>query len=261
MENEVFKDVLGYEGLYQVSNYGRVKSLERKNIFYCVLRKEYLERPVKEKILSFNKNNNGYLQVCLTKNGKYCTRSVHRLVAEAFISNPNNLPQVNHKDGNKENNKVDNLEWCTAKENSRHAIKTGLKKKYNNKRVEQYSLDGKYIKTWNSMTEFYKENNLNLKSSGITVSCKSKIKSAFGYLWKYEGDSKIIIPKKYSYRGRSVNQYDLNNNFLKKWDNAKLIQIELGYNPMYIRACCRKHQKTAFGYIWKYADDVLQKVN
>lgn len=254
MENEVFKDVLGYEGLYQVSNYGRVKSLERRNIFYCGLRKEYLERPVKDKFLKIRNGVHGYQVTCLTKNGICKNKFIHRLVAESFIPNPENKPQVNHKDGNKKNNCVDNLEWCTAKENSRHAIKTGLKKKYNNKRVEQYSLDGKYIKTWNSITEFYKENNLNLKSSGITVSCKSKIKSAFGYLWKYEGDSKIIISKKYSYRGKSINQYDLNNNFLKKWDNAKLIQIELEYNPMYIRACCRKHQKTAFGYIWEYAE-------
>ena len=185
MENEVFKDVLGYEGLYQISNYGRVKSLERKNIFYCGLRKQYLERPVKEKILSFNKSNNGYLQVCLTKNGKCCTRTVHRLVAKAFIPNPENKPQVNHIDGNKQNNNVKNLEWCTAKENTGHAIKTGLKKSYNKKKVKQYDLKGNFIKEWESITSFLKANNIDLNNSGITCCCKGRQKTSHGYIWKY----------------------------------------------------------------------------
>lgn len=70
MKNEIFKDIFGYENLYQISNFGRVKSLKRENVFYCGLRKEYLKRPVKEKILNYSKSNRGYLQVCLTKNGK-----------------------------------------------------------------------------------------------------------------------------------------------------------------------------------------------
>lgn len=185
MEKEVFKDVLGYEGLYQVSNYGRVKSLKRENIFYCGLRKEFLKRPVKEKILSFNKSNRGYLQVCLTKNGKYRTYTVHRMVAIAFIPNKNNKSQVNHKDGNKENNRVDNLEWCSPKENSNHAFKTGLSKPHNMRKVKQYDLEGNFIKLWNSMIDFYKENNLNLKSVGIALCCKGIYKKAYGYKWKY----------------------------------------------------------------------------
>lgn len=186
MENEVFKDVLGYEGLYQVSNLGRVKSLERKNIFYCGLRKEYLERPVKEKILSFNKSNRGYLQVCLTKNGKYRTYTVHRLVAKAFIDNPLNKKTVNHIDGNKENNCVNNLEWATNRENNKHAWANGLKKPHNQRKVNQYDLKGNFIRTWNSITDFLKEEGLNLKNSGITNCCKGRRKTAYGYKWKYE---------------------------------------------------------------------------
>ena len=185
MEKEVFRDVLGYEGLYQVSNYGRVKSLERKNIFYCGLRKERLERPTKEKILNYNKSNRGYLQVCLTKDGKSKTYTVHRLVAKAFLPNLKNKKQVNHIDGNKENNSIDNLEWVTSSENNKHAFITGLNKPHNMRKVNQYDLQGNFIKQWNSITDFLKENDLNLKNSNITTCCKGKRKNAYGFIWKY----------------------------------------------------------------------------
>lgn len=185
MRKEVFKDVFNYEGLYQISNYGRVKSLERKSIFYCGLRKEYLKRRVKEKFLSFNKSNNGYIQVCLTKNGKCKTFILHRLVAQAFIPNPENKPQINHIDGNKENNCVDNLEWCDASENMQHASKTGLLKSNVKRSVNQYDLNGNFITTWDSITDFLKAKGLNIKSSNITSCCRGNKKSAYGYKWKY----------------------------------------------------------------------------
>lgn len=188
MREEVFKDVLGYEGLYQVSNFGRVKSLKRKNVFYCGLKKEYLERPVKEKILNFSKSNRGYLQVCLTKNGKYKTYTVHRLVAKAFIDNPLNKKTVNHIDGNKLNNCVYNLEWATSSENTKHAFDNGLSKPHNQRKVNQYDLENNFIKTWNSITDFLKEKGLNKKNSGITSCCKEKQKTAYGYKWKYADD-------------------------------------------------------------------------
>lgn len=184
MEKEVFKDVIGYEGLYQISNYGNVKSLKRYNIFYCGLRNEFLKRPVKEKILNFNKSKRGYLQVCLTKNGKYRTFLVHRLVAKTFLDDYNDKLQVNHKDGNKENNYVGNLEWCTASENVKHAFDTGLKKP-NAKKVNQYDMNNNYIKTWDSISLFLKENNMNTKGGNISSCCKGKRESAYGYKWKY----------------------------------------------------------------------------
>ncbi len=113
-KKEIWKPVPEYEGIYEVSNLGRIKSLSRGKR--------------KEKIL--NPNSGRYKNVFLSKNGDYCKMLLHRIVAIVFIPNPENKPQVNHKDGNKFNNEVSNLEWCTHQENMNHAYVTGLIPKY-----------------------------------------------------------------------------------------------------------------------------------
>lgn len=105
---EIWKDIQGYKNRYQVSNHGKVRSLKRNNI---------LKPEIK---------NDGYLRVCLYANGKKKHKRINRLVARAFIENQNNKSQVNHKDGNKKNNHVSNLEWMTDKENKKHSVKNGL---------------------------------------------------------------------------------------------------------------------------------------
>ena len=114
---EVWKDIKGYEGLYQISNLGRVKSLAH-------LHGKSKKLIRKEKIMQCVIGIKGYLYCGLSKNGLTKRYRVHRLVAEAFIANPNELPQVNHIDGDKLNNSINNLEWVTKGENNRHAIKT-----------------------------------------------------------------------------------------------------------------------------------------
>lgn len=172
---EIWKDIKGYEGLYEISNLGNVKSSK-------ILKKELCK--------------NGYFRIKLFKNGKGKRFLIHRLVAIAFIPNQDDKPQVNHRDGNKQNNNVNNLEWVTSKENNIHAHRAGLnkgsfgmlgKKGKLNKRakiINQYDLDGNFIKSWHGYYEIQRELNINI--SNIVACCKKRRKKAKGYIWKYE---------------------------------------------------------------------------
>lgn len=120
---EIWKDIRGMEGFYQVSNLGRIKALER-----IIQRKNRGLLKIKEHFVKGSKDTKGYLQLDANINGKRVIKFIHRLVAEAFIENPFNYPQVNHKDGNKENNNVANLEWVTVEENIHHAWANQLNK-------------------------------------------------------------------------------------------------------------------------------------
>ena len=170
---EEWKPIKGYEGLYEVSNCGRVKSLAKK------VGKGKRE----ERILKSYSNKKGYLMIGLCKNSKERGYLVHRLVAEAFIPNPENKPQINHINGCKDCNIISNLEWVNNSENQLHAVKNGLKP---TKRVKQYSLEGKYIRTWDSIREIERE--LGLKHQNVSKCCKKQkwYKTAGGYIWKFE---------------------------------------------------------------------------
>lgn len=188
-DKEIWKDVEGYEGLYKVSSYGNVLSLK-----YCGSNRKHL--------LAQNPDHKGYLMVYLSKRGKRKTFKVHRLVASAFIPNPNNLPQVNHKDENKQNNHADNLEWCDSAYNVNYGTA-------NNRRVETiknsgwqsehmeklhaknripvlmiHPLTGDVLKRYKCGQEAAIENNIN--KSSIYQVCKRIRKTAGGYIWRYE---------------------------------------------------------------------------
>lgn len=176
---EVWKDIKGYEGLYQVSNMGRVKSLERTFIDK-IGRKQH----IKERILKPTPNHNGYLQVILCiSNGKKKTFRVHRLVCETFHENPKNKPCVNHIDENKENNVASNLEWCTIAENNNHGTRKARMAKSLSKTVAQYTKEGELIKVWQSASEV--ERQLGFDQGHISEVARGKLKTAYGYVWKY----------------------------------------------------------------------------
>ena len=168
---EIWRDIVGYENLYKVSNLGNVYSL------------------ISNKTLSFGKKRAGYLFVNLYKNGNNKTKHVHRLVAEAFIPNPENKPQVNHIDGNKQNNCVDNLEWCTCKENMQHASKHNLvSRRFGednifSKKVIQLDLNYQPIKIWNSTGEIMRK--LKIPKQQISKICNKKRKTARGFIFKW----------------------------------------------------------------------------
>ena len=180
--NEVWKDVVGYEGLYEVSDIGNVRSVNWGKRGYS-------------KNLYLKPHNKGYLQVELFKNGNRKMFMVHRLVAQAFLENNDNLPLVNHKDENKENNRADNLEWCNNSYNvcyslNKHGIATGKRPKvtrHNSKRTElkvvQITMDGKTVREWeNSRAVFL---NTGMSDWSISECCRGKRKTAYGYIWRY----------------------------------------------------------------------------
>lgn len=183
--DELWKDIPEYEGYYQVSNLGRVRSLDRN---FDVINKFGFKQHIGQKgrILSLQKCSSGYAKVILSKDGKHKNVMVHRLVAQVFLPNPDQLPEVNHKDECIENNCVDNLEWCTSKYNANYGTRNErCYPKSQLKPVNQYQKDGTFIRKWNSLSEAHRE--LGIDMSQISAVCKHKKEyvTAGGFKWEY----------------------------------------------------------------------------
>lgn len=179
---DLWKDIPNFEGLYQASINGEIRSIYRY-----------------KKILKQSKSKNGYLKVMLCANGKRKLISVHRLIAMTFLEDYKTNLQVNHKNGIKTDNRVDNLEMVTPSENIRHSFKNGLQKakfgedhplykKYGkenktSKKVNQYDLDGNFIKTWDSIMDV--ERKLKINNGNISSCCNGKKNNAGGFIWKH----------------------------------------------------------------------------
>ena len=175
---EIWKDIAGYEGRYQISNYGRVLSVQRKeNSWHGPA-----TRTIPQRILKQSENRDGYFIIVLRNNGKKKTFRTNRLVAEAFIPNPNKLPCVNHKDENRKNNLADNLEWCTPQYNDLYGNRNKKLSLVNCKQVGQYSKNEELIRIWKSAKE---ANKAGFTSQNIAKCCKGKRKTCGGYVWKY----------------------------------------------------------------------------
>lgn len=265
MQEEIWKDIDGYEGLYQVSNLGRVRSLG-------------FDKWHKGKIIKgcFD-GKKKYLFVSLHKNGNSKAFNIHRLVATAFIPNPNNLPQVNHKDEVKTNNNADNLEWCDAYYNMNYGTamermiatrksqndieeivaKCKATKIANNsfsaeQPVNQFTWDGEFVARYVSSTDAMKK--IGVQRASISRCCKWKTKRAGNFIWVYDDDvdkikERILLAHPCSKR---VAQYDLNNVLIKVWNSAKEACTELKINKTGISECCNGKRNKYKGFVWKF---------
>lgn len=170
MEEEIWKDIPGYEGKYQVSNIGRVRSLDYINTGKTKVMVPHLHY--------------GYYQILLFKGGKMKCIRVHQLVARAFIPNPENKPCIDHINAIKTDNRVENLRWCTYKENSNNPITKPKLGKCFCKPVIQMDKNGTFIREWPSATAAAAA--LNIKRGPISACCLGKSKISYGYLWKFK---------------------------------------------------------------------------
>lgn len=183
MQDEIWKPIKGYEGLYEVSNLGRVKSLRREMDSKIKHNKKIIK---KEKIIKNISDKDNYLYCSLHKNGLRTNKRVHRLVAEAFLSEYDDSLEINHLDCNRINNKVDNLELCTRKSNMEHASKMGRMKPINKKKVCQYGKDKILIKSYESIALASKC--VGISPTNISLAINKKIKTAGGYIWRCENE-------------------------------------------------------------------------
>ena len=183
-ENEIWKDVAGYEGWYKVSNKGNVCSVDR-----VVRGRKYGGRTLRPAY-----DIGGYLCVVLSKNGVTKNKKVHRLVAEAFIPNPNYLPQINHRDEDKANNNVENLEWCTRKQNANHEARTEKVRQKLSKRVKAVNVESGEVITFNSTME---AGNEGYHHGNVAKACRGDYKS--GRTGKLIGDGHTYRGHKWSY--------------------------------------------------------------
>lgn len=256
---EVWKDVIGFEGRYKVSNLGNVLSLRFRG-------------HEGEKLLKPITHHTGYKIVHLGGHKVGKIKLVHVAVAEAFIPNPDKKQFVNHIDGNKGNNCVDNLEWVTSKENMRHAIRTGLrdphneprkygKNHYSSKPVLQYDSKGNFIKKWDCQSDASRA--FGGKPGTVSFYVDKPNKLLYGYMWvSYNGEIRNKIHASTSYFAeRDVEQFDLSGNLLSTWNSPKDAADALNLNAKLIREVCYGRAKTHGGFMWRFAQSSQETDN
>lgn len=215
LEKEIWGQLENFSR-YLISNKGRIKCISRRNNAYNnYYSADYIMRDF---------NYKGYRKIQLTNDdGKKITMFVHRLVALVFLPKIDGKTLVNHKDGNKNNNFVENLEWCTSRENVHHAINTGLLK----------------TKAGHVLPKHKKMLPEELHKLQITILNKNRKQA--------NQRAKELFSKK-------INQCDLQGNFIKTWNSTREIERKLGFAHSHIGNVCKQKRKTAYGYIWRYAD-------
>ena len=258
---EEWKEIAGFDGAYQISNLGRVKSVERINVYQNTNQTGVIFDGIKyceEKILKTYVYG-GYEHIGLKKGGRTYNYSVHRLVATYFIPNPNNYPVINHKDENKFNNKVDNLEWCTVEYNANYGTRNArIAEKLKEYPIFYipvlcYDKDNNFVKRYESAVQAGQE--LGFSASRITACCRL-YKGAFtagGYKWKYEDSDnniKDIIPPLLK---KEIHQFDLEGNYITTYESLSDAARALGKDVQNFNGAVRKGK--AYGYLWIFIDN------
>ena len=257
LTGESWRPIVGYEDKYLVSNFGRVKSLERILTKSDVPNAKWSRQKHSTKILKSHKNMYGYYMVYLSNRGSTKGFLVHRLVGMAFIPNPNNLPQINHKDECKTNNSVwvnldgsidfekSNLEWCDNRYNSNYGTKGQRIAEKLSCPVQKYGTDGILICEYPSAMEASRQTGLSV--SRIVDCCNGRKKSVTGggYFWKYKDSDKVILAKP------KIIQISTNGQIINVWDKISLAAKTLKICPTSICNCISGLSKKAGGYIWK----------
>jgi len=238
LKNEKWKTIEKTNGLYEISNLGRVKSNWAKT----------------ERIMEIQTNNYGDSFVLLTekeeKNYAFSGILIGKEVAKAFVPNPNGYKYIRFKDGNKKNCRADNIEWCEITDKMEETYQAMEKP------IHQYDENGNYVRTWNNAGEIAEQ--YGISRSVIYASCSKKTSNlicgyVFRYAAEYPANEKIhvIIKNKTA----EVEQYSKEGNFLKRFDSITEAVHEIGEkaNAGNITACCKGNRATAYGYIWKYS--------
>ena len=261
-QGEEWRDVVGYEGLYMVSSFGRVWSLRRRT--------EKVGNLIGGFMLTNHIDNRGRTSNTLTtKNGEKVNAVTARLVVMSFIPNPDNLPQVNHKDENPLNNHVDNLEWCTAKYNCNYGTRIERIKEKQNIPILQYTLNGEFVAEYASM--HIAADAINADAGHICDCCLGNRSYAYGFFWRYKDDEmynsakvrlqdKISASKKsradkFTARALNVVQLDMNGKYIQTHQSSRLAAERVGsFRPMIIN-CCNGKISNVKGYKFMYERD------
>lgn len=257
-ENEIWKPVVGYEGLYEVSSMGRVRSCDKEvwNRFTYILRKG--------KLMEQGMDDDGYCTITLCKESKKSNCHVHRLVAMAFIDNPMNLPEVNHKDSIRHNNRAENLEWVTAQGNHDHAkVKGRFHYEYLEKPVVQIDpTTNKVIQVYRSIVDANSEHGFHI--GNIALCCKGYKDTHAGFAWKYDngynvGDTIYVPPKRsHSTRKRPVAKLSMDNVVLDFYESLTEAAEANDCHNSAISMCCKGKLNQHHGYKWAYSNSNMK---
>ena len=246
MKEIMWKKIIidGIETIYSVNNLGQVRNDVRNTYLTQYSEQEY-------RVVS----------IALGQGRGSKRKRVHRLVAEAFIPNPENKPYVNHKDGIRYHNDVENLEWVTPSENTKHAVETGLIGYQKKRAVRQYSLNGELMMTFESATEASRQTGATQEK--ITDCCRGNRKTAKDYQWRYDDaniDHLPAVPERVN-KSKKVAQYDSNWQLINIYDSYRDAARAVDGTPSAISRICSGQKKlyTHKGYYWKIVDEIVQQ--